>query len=408
MAGTVLAQTVALVSAPVLTRLYLPEHFGVVAVFISIVSVLSVISCLQYEIAVVLPKSEEKSQNLIAICLALNFKISLILMFIVPYVSEQVELWVQVKGIGAFLYLVPVVVFANGLERTFRHWFTRKKSFAFIAKMRVILPLSANGIKIAAGLLVGSSALWIIMGDIIGMFIVAAIFAIAFMKNYYQQFKNSITRREIWAVAQEYNKFPKYHSFTRFMNALSANLPAILFAFFFSFEFVGYYALARKILTKPIQLVSESVRSVFFQRAAEIRGKGGNPKSEFVKTTVALAAVSVVPFSIIMIWGEWIFSVIFGAEWAIAGFYAKLLSPWLFLMFINPPASQVILVEQKLFFLLILQILLLSFRSLAVLCGYYISPDPWVAVALLSSVGVIVNLILILYAYKLTIETESG
>jgi O-antigen/teichoic acid export membrane protein len=274
--------------------------------------------------------------------------------------------------------------------------------------MRVIIPLSGNGIKIAAGLLVGSSALWLIMGDIIGILIVAAIFAIVFMQNNYQQFKNSITLREIRAVAREYERFPKYQSLTSLMNVLSQDLPAFLFAFYFSFEFAGYYALARNMLKKPVQLVSDSVRGVFLQRVAEIRGKGKSLRSDFVKTTAALAVVSVIPFSIITIWGEWIFSIIFGAEWVTAGFYAKFLSPLLFLVFINPPATQVIIVEQKLLNLLIFRIFFFSFETLAIIFGYYISSDPLVAVALFSGVGVIANFILILYAYRLTTKTEFG
>lgn len=407
MAGNVTAQLAVVLLAPVITRLYLPEHIGVMAVIISIVSVLSVISCMRYEMAVVLPKSEKEAQNLVAICLALTIIISLVSLVAIPFVNEWAESLAQIQGVRFFLYLVPLGVIAHGLETTFRFWFTRKKNFALIAKTRMITPLSTNGIKIVAGLLVGSSIFWLIIGDILGISIVAAIFAIAFIQNNFQQFKNSISQREIRAVARKYDSFPKYDSVTALMNAISQNLPAFLFAYYFSFEFVGYYALAGKILKKPVQLVSNSVRGVFLQRVAEIRGKGKNARSNFIKTTAALAALGIIPFGILAIEGEWIFSFVFGAKWATAGLYARFLSPWLFLLFINPPATQIILIEQKLFYHLIFQIFLLSFRGIAIISGYYISSDPWVAVALFSGVGVIANFILIVYAYKLTSDNES-
>ena len=409
-AGNVSAQFVGVLLAPIVTRLYLPEDFGVSAVIVAIISVVSVISCMRYEMAVVLPKTEEKAKNLVALCFALTVIISLILLFTVPFLSERVELWVRVKGIGVFLYLIPLGVFAHGLEMTLRFWFTRKKNFALIAKTRMITQLSTNGIKILAGVLVGSSALWLIFGNIIGMFVVVLIFAMAFLQKEYKLFKNSITWREIREVAHEYKSFPKYNSPTALMNTLSQNIPAFLFAYYFSIEFIGFYALAVRILKKPILLVSDSVRSVFLQRVAEMQSKGQSQRAHLMKTTIVLAAVGIVPFGIITIWGEWIFSFVFGVKWALAGFYARFLSPWLFLMLVNPPATSIILVKQKLSNYLIFNILLLSFRTIAIIFGYFISSDPWVAVALFSGVGFIANLMLIFYAYKLTgynVSTEA-
>jgi O-antigen/teichoic acid export membrane protein len=407
MAGSASAQLIVVLLMPIVTRLYLPDQFGVIAVILSIIGVLNVISCMRYEMAVVLPKTEDKSYNVVALCLALTLIISLILLVSVPFVSEQVESWVGMKGIKIFLYLVPLAVLGRGLTTTFIYWFTRKKNFAFIAKMRVILPLSANGSKIAAGLLFGSSAFWLIMGDILGIIIVTAIYAIFFLQSNYHQFKNSVSRQDIRAVAREYEKFPKYNSVAAITSALSENLPVFLFAYYFSAEFVGYYVLARKVLKKPLQLVAGSVRGVFFQRVADLTNKGKRTRPNLIKTTIALAATGIIPLTIIMVTGEWIFSMVFGAKWATAGFYAQILSPWLFTLFIVPPAYQVILVDQKLLNLLIFEIGLLASRAIAIISGYYISSDPWVAVALFCGVGIIANFIIILYAFKLTGTNKS-
>jgi O-antigen/teichoic acid export membrane protein len=320
----------------------------------------------------------------------------------VPFVNEWVESYFQVKDLKIFCYLVPLAVLAKGLEMTFRYWFARKKNFGLIAKAIVIIPLSASGIKIAAGLLIGSSALWLILGDMVGILIVVVIFAMVFLQNNYQQFKNTLSYRQIFSTAREYNKFPKYYSATALMGATSMNLPALLFAYFFSIEFVGFYALATRILRKPIQLISKSVRDVFFQKVAELQNKGKSLRSSYIKAIAMLAILGIIPFGFIAIAGEWIFSFIFGAKWAITGLYARILCPWLFLMFINPPALGIIMVNQKLSNLMVFNALLLLFRGIAIILGYYISSDPWVAVALFSSVGAIFNLSLILYAYKLT------
>ena len=54
-AGAALGQGLVLVSAPLLTRLYTPADFGVLAVYGSLVSLVAVVSAMRYELAIALP-----------------------------------------------------------------------------------------------------------------------------------------------------------------------------------------------------------------------------------------------------------------------------------------------------------------------------------------------------------------
>ena len=54
-AGSAMGQGLLIVSAPLLTRLYTPADFGVLAVYVSIVSILVVVASLRYEMAINLP-----------------------------------------------------------------------------------------------------------------------------------------------------------------------------------------------------------------------------------------------------------------------------------------------------------------------------------------------------------------
>jgi O-antigen/teichoic acid export membrane protein len=54
-AGSAVGQGLLIVSAPVLTRLYTPADFGVLAVYVSILSILAVAATLRYEMAITLP-----------------------------------------------------------------------------------------------------------------------------------------------------------------------------------------------------------------------------------------------------------------------------------------------------------------------------------------------------------------
>ena len=62
--GSAIAQALTVLVAPILTRLFAPEAFGVVAVFMSISAVFSALSCLRYELSIMLPKTDEEASNL--------------------------------------------------------------------------------------------------------------------------------------------------------------------------------------------------------------------------------------------------------------------------------------------------------------------------------------------------------
>lgn len=55
--GTGVAQIIGILSMPILSRLYTSESFGLVALFISLTSILGIIACMHYELAIVLPNN---------------------------------------------------------------------------------------------------------------------------------------------------------------------------------------------------------------------------------------------------------------------------------------------------------------------------------------------------------------
>ena len=67
--GTAVAQGIGVLALPLITRLYTPEDFSVLAVFSSIVAIVSVAACLRLEIAIPLPETDEDAANLLALAL---------------------------------------------------------------------------------------------------------------------------------------------------------------------------------------------------------------------------------------------------------------------------------------------------------------------------------------------------
>src|SRR5690606_30082285 len=61
--GTVVGQLLVVLASPALTRLYDPEGFGVLGVFVSLLSILGVVVGLRYPLAVPLPDTDEAASD---------------------------------------------------------------------------------------------------------------------------------------------------------------------------------------------------------------------------------------------------------------------------------------------------------------------------------------------------------
>ena len=71
--STATAQAFIVLLSPVLTRLYGPREFGVFGMFTAGVLLLNTIDSARYEIAIPLPREEEKAEQLLVLCCALVF-----------------------------------------------------------------------------------------------------------------------------------------------------------------------------------------------------------------------------------------------------------------------------------------------------------------------------------------------
>jgi O-antigen/teichoic acid export membrane protein len=100
-----------------------------------------------------------------------------------------------------------------------------------------------------------------------------------------------------------------------------------------------------------------------------------------------LFLLGVVPFTIISLWGEGIFSFIFSNEWAYSGRIAAYLSPWLLFVFAGSPVSYIFLIRQKLKISLLLNFSLLSARFAGLLIGALILKNLEMTIILFAGIS---------------------
>lgn len=366
--GNTVAQGLTVLASPVLTRLYSPEAFGLMTLFISITGILKVISCLRYEFSIVLPKSDEDGANLLGgsllvVTAVTIFSVVLLLIGGVPLLGL-----LNARELAPFLWMMPLTIFSGGIFLALNYWNTRTKNFGRLSIAQVINSLTVVIGQLTLGFVGLVSSGSMIGAYVMGAFLAAVVLGGQIWRDDGKFLLKTVRFRFIVEQLKRYRKFPLYDSWAALLNNISWQLPSFLLAMFFSQTEVGYYALSFRLLNLPMSLIGISIGQVFFQRAAEAKIRG--ELSSVVESNFRyLVVIGLMPFFLLSIVGNELFSVVFGANWSEAGVYAQILSIWIFFWFISSPLSTLFRVLEKQKFSLILNIVIFVTRILALSIG---------------------------------------
>lgn len=398
--GTAAAQIIALIFTPMLTRIYGPEEFGVLGVFLSLVGIVLPLSALTYPVAIVLPKKDSEAKGLIRLSLYISFFMStvtfLIFMISGNYLFEKIKM----ESISNYMLFIPISMFLGVCLQVVQQWMIRKKNYKLIAKVSIIQTLLVNLSKLVVGIFY-PFALALISINVIGYALQALLLRLGLDNSAKKVMKikekqQKYTFNDLFNLAKKYSDFPRYRAPEVFVNAVSQSLPIIMLTILFTPAAAGFYTIAKKVLELPSQLIGRSVGDVFYPRVSEAYNNGENILSLLIKSTFSLILIGLVPFGIVIIFGPELFSLVFGEEWKLAGEYGRWLALLSYFAFINIPSVKTLPVISAQKFLLVFTLLSTILRLGALIVGSYIFQSDIIAIALFSLSGVVINIILII------------
>jgi O-antigen/teichoic acid export membrane protein len=399
--GTAAAQAINMAFAPFITRFYGPEAFGLLGIFMALLVILTPIASLTYPIAIVLPKEDNDAKGIAILSAYIAVAVSSVVALVLILGGEQLLALAGAEAIGTFILLIPLAVLFAAFVQIAQQWLIRKQQFSVTAKVTFLQSFMLNSAKVGFGWFYPSGAVLIALNTA-GQTLHAAILAMGV------KCAGGLTptaalvapnpKTSLRELALRYRDFPLYRAPQAFLNPLSQSLPVLLLASFFGPAVAGFYSLARTVMAMPSALISASVGNVLYPRIAEAANKGEKLAPMIIKATLILALIGIVPFGTVVAFGPWLFGFVFGAEWVSAGGYAQWLTIWLFAGFINVPSVQALPVLLLLPYFLVYEIASTVLRLAALLLGFYAFASDMVAIALFSSVSVLLNIALIAVA----------
>src|SRR5690606_3191456 len=121
-----------------LTRLYSPEAFGALAVFLSLVFALAPMSTLRFNQAIPISRSPAEATRLFAICLYFSLVLAIVVLLLSPTdLFHSLLGLVDAAGIAPYGWLLAVAVFLLATYETLVYWAINLKLFTGIAHTRI-------------------------------------------------------------------------------------------------------------------------------------------------------------------------------------------------------------------------------------------------------------------------------
>ncbi len=344
MTGTGIAQAIPIAIIPILTRMFSPEDFGLLALYAACVSILGVVATGRYEIAIMLPKDDEDARLLLQLSMLVALFFSFLISIPISIWNAQIARFLGNEDIAVWLYLVPVSVLFTGIYQALTYWNNRQKKFINTAVSRVNQSLFQGFSQTSLGFLQVSGGL--ICGQFVGI-ASGLIYLLKKDRNY----KSLIRKSKINSIQKQgikYHKFPTYGVWGALCDAGAVQMPVILLTKFYSNSVTGMFSLTFRVLNMPTSIISSAIAQVLFQKVVEISQTEPEKLNLYIIKMFLLLFIIYLPaVPVLFIWGESLFSIIFGNEWSQAGVYAGYLVIAVAVRFAVSPLSAVLGLEQN-------------------------------------------------------------
>ena len=401
--GTTLGQIVSLAVYLILSRIYTPGDFGIFALYMSILSITNITATAKYELAIMMPREDQKGLNLMGLSALISIAVSLFLFLLVLLFNQPLARMLGNEQISPWLYLIPLSTLLNGFYQGLNYWSNRQKRFRTMTAASLAQSLTNSGVKVGAGYLV-AGPFGLIMGSILGQITGFLTYLGNFLKHDRDKL-SEFSRRDMGLLAGEYYRFPKFNMMHGVTNNLSGSLPVFILTSWFSSAAAGLYSFGFTMIFRPMSLVTTAFSQVFSQRVITRENEGLPILPDVRRLLVKMFQFSFIPFGIVAIFAPQIFTFVFGPDWETAGTYTRILIPWLYLVFLSAPFSflpDLFKVQGRAF---VIDLVKLLVRILALVAGVY-AEDVLLALLYFSAGSTVVTAWQLIWFYRLARKAD--
>ena len=336
--GIASGQLVLLIAAPLLTRLFTPEEFGLFAIIGALGSIFGIVVCLNYQYVVPISEKQDEAIEMVSLSLITCLVFSLLTVLLIFLSQDLISDISNETHLRYYLWALPFTLLGMGTSHSLTHWFVRNQAYRTNAFSNFILFSSQAVLQVGLGL-----AQFLGWGLVLGYTIshmLRGLFLVVMLERRLW--------RQIWAVpfsrlhlrAREHWRYPTYNSGGLLLQICSQMLPVIIIAAIYGPAAAGIFALAQKTVGLPVRFISESASYVFL---GSIGRRTQDEKFKLFKEILIIFSVTGVVCAVpVVIFAPAIFDFVFGQDWRMSGEVVRYLTPLFVARFIIIPVSQIL------------------------------------------------------------------
>ncbi|BAC14841.1 hypothetical conserved protein [Oceanobacillus iheyensis HTE831] len=350
--GSIFAQALTILVAPLLTRIYSPEELGVYALILTAEGIFGGIICARYDIAIVTEPNKKRLFPLIKLSFLITIVLSLI--FAIGYGSYYFIIKTEYQNYSYAIIFIFVLLIVNGLMRVLESYNNRYKEYKVMTSVYVMKSLTQN---------IGSVVLGILKLGVLGLLFSHTVGMLAGLKKQSMTMRSKMkdifvsNKYEMIDVMKSHYRLPIYSAPATFANRFSYASISLFIESLFGLAVLGFYSISYKFLGLPLTIMSNNIAKVFFQEASREYDQTGMFIKSFKRTSIILFLISIPMVLILYFFSPLAFEIAFGQGWKEAGVYVQILAPMFGIRFVVNTVAYGLQVVKKQQLELMLQLL---------------------------------------------------
>jgi len=344
--GTAAGQAIALIATPVLTRLYSPAEFGLLALVIGFLNVAGVIVTLRYELPVPSATTARGADRIVTLALIAAVPGSIAAAIVLYSLIRWNVLSYAVLPWWTPLAAAPMLLAAAAFTVS-RAWAIRAHRFGDVSRLLIAQGSGRAVVPIVWRIGIGGGLAGLLAGEIVGRLVgCGRLLRIAWPRL--RPWLRTSRVKHLWSEARRNWQMPIIAVPSALLDVLGISLPSILLANEFGTKEAGLFLLVQRLIFLPITLVGASAADVFHVRiAAVLRADPTRVRGAVLALAgrlltggalcmlpVAMLAPKVLPF-------------VLGHAWSEAGSLMVMLVPWSIATLVVSPVSRLLVVVGK-------------------------------------------------------------
>jgi len=343
LSGTVAAQALPLLVAPLITRLCTPQDLGVFSIWLGVIAIASTVATLRLEAAMILDHEPSAQQT----CFSVVAYFSTVLAVLITLCAILARLS-GIEQVHAISWFALLTIGAGTWVTAYNHTASAyATSYCAFGKAAMVKVYGAGAIALSqvALLLFGVGGAALFGGHLVGLMVgmMAAILLLSPPRPDIAFTPTAVQR----SYLRKHESFWRYSLPAGLLNIAAGKFPLFLIGAKYGLVEAGLFALTERVLTAPVSLLAASVLEVFKREAVHAFQTTGNCTKAYRSTFKALVLLGCGPALFIFAFAPDFCAWVFGEPWRGAGDFARILAPLYFLNFVASPLSYVFFVAGK-------------------------------------------------------------